>query len=316
MRGRVIGLALLGATAFGPTATAQVGQAPPPAQQIDEIVVTARRIGIPVWRVTGPRTSIVLIGSIGAVAKGTRWDPGALAATLRKADRVMFPDVTGIGVSPFSMAGYYIKFRRMGTLPKGQSLAGMMSPAQFRQLTALKDRGVLKAGFERRHPLHLSIKLRDMVKDKVGEAPGVDRFVRQIVNKHKLRMVPIRSVPAKSFADDFFATPARAYVPCLMASAALAHAGPGAVRERSRAWAERRVPDVLASPAETVLDACVPPAALKIDRVDLRPQIRGLMAEPRLTVAVVGLASLAKPGGILDDLTRAGFKVTGPAWRR
>jgi hypothetical protein len=48
----------------------------------------------------------------------------------------------------------------------------------------------------------------------------------------------------------------------------------------------------------------------------LRPQVRALMADPRLTVAVVGLPSLAKPGGILDDLVAAGFKISGPIWKR
>lgn len=314
LRAAGLWLALATSIAGGSVAWAQ---AEPGAQDAsaEQLVVTARRTGIPVWRVTGPRTSIVLIGSIEDVAKGTKWDPGALATTLRQADRVMFPGQVGVAVSPFSMIGYYVKFKRMATLPKGQSLAQMLTPAQYQRLVALKNRGVLKAGFERSHPLHLSIALRRGALGKGGFAPGVGRYVSQTVKKHKIKTVPIRMIKAKPLVKDFFATPPREYVPCLMASVALAEAGPEANRARSQAWAQRRVPDVLASPADRVYDVCVPPALEATARPDLQPQIRTLLTQPQLTVAVVGLRSLAEHGGVLDDLSAAGFQVSGPQWK-
>jgi uncharacterized protein YbaP (TraB family) len=304
-------LALIGAA---PGASAQQAASAEEAQA-EELVVTARRIGIPVWRVHGPRTSMVLVGSIQGVAKGTRWDPGALATTLRKADRVMFPDTVGMAISPVSMIGYYMKWRSMATLPKGQNLAQLMPADQFQRLVALRNRGVLKPGFERRHPLHLAIQLRNKVQREKDEATGVDGYVRHIVKKEKLKQVPITMLKAKSVARDFFATPARAYVPCLIASMNLVEAGPAAVRARSQAWAERRVPEVLASPADKIFDVCLPPAFEAADRPDIKGQMRRLLAEPQLTVAVVGLRSLAEPGGVLNSLAAAGFKVTGPRWK-
>lgn len=249
------------------------------------------------------------------MAKGTRWDPGALESTLRKADRVMFPDTVGLAVSPFAMAGYYLKWRRMATLPKGQSLAQMMPADQFQRLVALQRKGVLKAGFERRHPLHLAIDLRNKVQREKDEALGVDSYVRGTVKKHKIKLVPITMLKAKPLAQDFFATPARAYVPCLVASLNLVEAGPAAVRARSQAWAERRVPEVLASPADKIFDVCLPPAFEAADRPDLKGQLRRLMTEPQLTVAVVGLRSLAEPGGVLDSLAASGFDISGPRWK-
>jgi hypothetical protein len=40
-----------------------------------------------------------------------------------------------------------------------------------------------------------------------------------------------------------------------------------------------------------------------------------LLAQPQLTVAVVELGSLARPGGVLDSLAAAGFDVRGPRWK-
>ena len=48
----------------------------------------------------------------------------------------------------------------------------------------------------------------------------------------------------------------------------------------------------------------------------LSPAIRSLLTGPQVTLAVVSLASLAKPGGVLDDLVAEGFDVRGPRWKR
>jgi hypothetical protein len=283
--------------------------------QADEIVVTAQRTGVPVWRVTSPTTTLVLIGSIEGVAKDTRWDAGALTEALRMADRVMFPSMVGVSASPLSMVGYLIKWRKQETLPRGQSLAAMLSPAEFQRLLALQKRGLLKAGFERKHPLHLSMALRNIAEGKGGYGPSASNYVRQAAKKYKIRMVPIATVQAKGLAKDFFNTPPSAYLPCLMDSIALVEAGSGAVKARSDAWAQRRVQAVLASPAEQVQESCLPPAFNAHKPRDLRTDMRKLLGEKPLTVAVVELKTLARPAGILDSLQAAGYDIRGPRWK-
>jgi hypothetical protein len=311
--GKWVAAALAVAVMNGPAAAQTATGAQ--AQQADEITVTARRIGIPVWRVTGPQTSIVLIGSIDGVAKDTRWDPGALEATLRKSDQVMFPNTLGLTGSPFALVGYYMKWRKQATLPKGQTLANFLPPAQFQRLVVLKNRGVLKEGFERMHPLHLALKLRDSAEGKNGGGREVDGYVRKTMKKHKVKSVPILSMKAKTALNDFFSTPPQTYVPCLVDSITMAEAGPAAFKARSDAWAERQVPAVLNSPVDKVYETCSPVAWGVVSPPALQPQIRGLMQEPKVTAAVVTLRSLAKPGGVLDNLSAAGFKVSGPAWK-
>lgn len=288
----------------------------PSSAAADEIVVTARRTGIPVWRVTGPKTSIVLVGSIDGVVKETRWDPGALTETLRKADQVMFPGLTAINASPFALIRYYMRFRKQATLPKGQSLQDFVPPQQFDRLVALKNRGVLKAGFERKHPFHLAMELRDKAKGKSSFGLDADGYVRKAVQKHKLKMVPLRTIRAKPVVNDYFAASPRNFVPCLVHSITLAEAGPAAIKARSDAWAARRVPEVIASPADEVYASCSAGGMGIVPSRDLSPQIAALLSEPKLTVAVVNLRPLAARGGVLDDLKAAGFAIQGPSWRR
>ena len=303
------------AAALALAATVQPATAQAPNAQADEIVVTAQRTGIPVWRVNSPTTTVVLIGAINGVTKDTKWDPAALTETLRKADRVMFPSMTQLSGSPFALIGALAKWRKQATLPKGQSLQQMLPPEQFQRLVALQKRGLLKPGFERKHPFHLSIMLRDIAEGKPGYGPPASEVVRRTVKKHKIKMVPIETAKVKPVLNDFFSTPATAYVPCLIDSIALVEAGPGVVRARSVAWAQRRVTDVMRSPANKVWDSCQPPAIDNIARADLRVQVRSLLAQPQLTVAVVALDTLAKRGGVLDSLDAAGFDVRGPRWK-
>jgi hypothetical protein len=288
--------------------TAQMGQA-------DQIVVTAQRTGIPVWRVTSPTTTLVLIGSIEGVAKATQWDAASLTETLRQADRVMFPNTISVSGSPFSMIGYLVKWRKQATLPKGQTLAQLLTPSQFQRLAALQKRGLLKPGFERKHPFHLALTLHGIARGRGGNGPSANEYVRKAVKKHKIKTVPIASIKAKGVASDFFATPPQAYLPCLMDSVTLVEAGSGAVKARSDAWAQRRVRAVLASPAERVIESCMPPAFASAKPRNLPGQVRNLLDQKPITVAVIDLASLAKSGGVLDSLEKAGFDVRGPRWK-
>lgn len=302
------------AAAGGATAAAQ-DEPTAEAQQVDEIVVTARRSGAPVWRVMGPTTTLVVVGAIEEVSRDTHWDPVSLTSALRKADRVMFPQEADIKVSPFEMIGYAIRLLRMAKLPKEQSLRSLMSPDQFQRLVALKERGILKPGFERTHPLHLAIALHDVADGPKGYGLNATDYVKRAVKRYKLKQVPIPRRSIKAPINALFKSRPDAHIPCLLASVSLIEAGgPQAVRARSDAWAARRVPEVLSSPAARAFAAC---SLEHYDDapLDWRGAARRLMTEPQITLAVFDLTSLAEPGGLLDEFAAAGFSVKGPAWK-
>ncbi len=311
--------AAIGITGLLAGAGAAAQQVAPPAQQqqVEDIVVTGRRSGIPVWHVHGPSTSIVLVGAIHGVTRDTRWDPGALTEALRKSDQVLFPESLALQASPFAMIGYLAKWRAQATMPKGRSLAQMMRPDQFARLAALQKRGVIPKGFERKHPLHLAMTLRGYAKGKAGEAEGASAFVSRAVRKYKLKSVPIAKHKAKGAAQDLFKGPPEAHIPCLLDSLALVEAGAGAVQARSHAWAQRRVPQVLNSPAERPHQSCWPSNLMETyaPQAQVRATVRGLLAQPGVTVAVLDLHTLGRAGGVLDELQAAGFEVQGPRWK-
>lgn len=309
-----IGAAALAGIALASAAPAQNKAAD--RAQVEEIVVTGRRSGVPMWTVRGDATTLVLVGGINGVSKSTHWDPAALTEAMRKADRVMFPQSYALTASPFRAIGWIAKWNRMGSLPKERSLSEIAGPQAMRRLAALRARDMVRADYDRRHPLHLANDLRDKAKGDIDYSRNVADYASRAAKKHKLaEVVPIQRSKAKPVVKDLFASTPEEHLPCLEASLTMAEAGPAAVQARSDAWAARRVRDVLSSPADPVYERCWPSGIFAERHADLLPQMKKLLAEPQVTVAVLSLRTLAERGGLLDGLEAAGFDIQGPAWR-
>lgn len=322
------GVAALVCTALACAAIAPASAQLPSAAteaQVEEIVVTAQRSGIPVWHVKGPKGSAVLVSSIGGVVTGTKWDPASLDAALAMSDRVIFPERMSTSVGLFGVIGAIAKFRKQAKLPKGQTLQAMTTPAQWARLVALRDKGVIKAGFERKHPSHLAWELERTLGERRKSDPGADTYVSRFLRKNKAKRAPIAKVAFKEVTGELFGSAPQTHVPCLMESVTRVEAGragvearSAAVQARSTAWAERRVSDALSAAAKIEVSSCYKNNSRYNDlrEATLAPTIRGLLGQPQTTLAVVSLDSLGKPGGVLDDLVAAGFDVRGPRWKR
>ncbi len=287
------------------------------AAEAEEIVVVGRRSGVPIWRVQSGQSNLVLVGTINGVTKDTKWDPTSLVEALRRADRVMFPQMQRVKASPLAMLGYLAKWRRQATLPEKQSLANYLTAEQFQRLVRLQRKGIAKRGSEKTHPLHLAMNLRATAKGRVGYGEDPDQYVMRAIGKYKLRLLPIQKRAAKPLANELFEGSPSRHVPCLVDAITMAEAGPAAVALRSQDWARGRVAEVLRSPAEKVYQSCFPAdlAREAREKAAFHSNIARVLTEPQLTVAVLDLHSLAGRGGVLDSLVAEGHHVQGPQWK-
>ncbi|HZG09180.1 MAG TPA: TraB/GumN family protein [Allosphingosinicella sp.] len=283
--------------------------------QVEEIVVTGFKSGVPMWTVRSDTTTLVLVGSIEGVSKTTKWDPDALTQALRRADRVMFPQMHAFTASIFSAIGWVAKYNAMGSLPKTQSLDQFAQPAEMQRLSALAARKMVRSDYARRHPLHLARDLQGRAKGEIDYGNSVSMYVRKAVDKYDLTLVPIEKSKAKPLVKDLFASTPDDHLPCLSASIALAEAGPAAVQARSDAWAGRRVQEVLNSPAQAPFEQCWPAEAIAATGTDMMEELTGLLADPRVTLAVLSLRTLAGKDAVLDRLQAAGYDIQGPDWK-
>lgn len=305
---------------------AAAAPAPVPQASAENIVVTARRSGIPVWRVRGGQSDLILVGTIEDVAKGANWNPESLLVALRQADQVMFPQTVRYTGGFFSIANTSNKVRRMERFPRGQTLADFTTPAQFQRLLSLQKRRLLAPGFEQRRPLYVAYDLMEQGKglrpshsflsiSRVDVRTDPDAFIRSAIKKYNLRLVPMRTQTLKAAMARLAAAPPVQQVPCLFAAADFAEAGPAAFHARSQAWADRRVRDVVNSPAEKAYVTCAAIIRDLHSPAELQSTIMQVLRQPAVTVAVLELSALARDGAILDQLQRNGFDVSGPPWR-
>jgi len=285
------------------------------ADEAQEIVVTAQRAGAPVWRIRTPTGTLVLVGSIDNVAAGTAWRPAALTETVRRADRVMFPQMVSVNVSPFSLIGYYAKWKRRARLPNGQSLSSMLGKGDSARLAHLASQGLAPADFDRWHPLHLSFNMQDRLRKQTGLMEEPTATVSRAASKFKVTRVPIQRSSARPLADTLFRSQPGEHLPCLVATIAAVEGGPEGLRQRSRDWAGKRVQAALAASSQRMGDSCWPANTNTLDFSYLVGTARRTLNTQGTTLAVVNLDALARQGGLLDVLRADGRKVEGPTWR-
>jgi uncharacterized protein YbaP (TraB family) len=301
--------------AWGSCAVGQIRETQPlDDNQVEAVVVTARRIGVPVWRVSQGRSTLILVGEIQGVPKDAPWRPAELERTVAQADAVIFPhNVRG---SPADIARMLWRMRSFIFLPKGKTLADYVDARTMERLRAVDTSGVGGPSPLNLHPWMVADEL--MTVAGAGELLGEERVadaVAKAVRKHRKKREVVGVYPASRVLDAYLIGPG-AHVPCLKAAIATAEAGREASARRIADWTRSRVPEVIASPAEQAYDLCWPfgagPARL---RADWRAALDRKLAAPGVTVAVLPLLFLAEGGGVLDRLAARGLEISGPRWR-
>lgn len=291
-----------------------------PAQSQDvspaqEIVVTAVRTGAPVWRVRSGGATLVLVGAIDDIAAGTNWRPEALAETVRKADRVMFPQMRGGKVSPFALVNYYSKWKRRARLPEGQRLSTIIGAGDSARLQQLARQGLAPADYDRWHPLHLAFNMQGRLRKQTGMMEKPTVTVARAADKYKVTRMPIDRVSVRPLAETLFRSQPAEHVPCLRATIGAVEAGPGNMRTRSHAWANKQVQAALRAPGSAMSRTCWPVQTMPQDIAPLAERSRAVLRGQGITLAVLNLDTLARDGGLLDELRQSGLQVEGPAWR-
>ena len=279
--------------------------------EVEGVLVTARRIGVPVWRVSDGRSTLVLIGQIQGVPKDAAWRPAELERTVAQADSVLFPHE--LKASPADVARVIWRARSVVLLPKGKTLADYVDAATLARLRPWRSGKAIEPLL---HPWMVADEL--ITETQAGELFGDDRVtevVARAARRHRKKRQAVGVQHASRMLDAYFGDPAR-HVPCLQAALAVAEAGPEAARGRVAAWTRSRVVEVVRSPAERAFDVCWPYGSGRdVLRADWRAALDRRLSTPGVTVAVAPLLYLAEEGGVLDAFAARGLQIDGPRWR-
>lgn len=280
----------------------------------EDIVVTARRSGAPMWEVRTGGATLILVGEITNVPKETPWRPERLEQATAKAGQV----ILGVKakVSPGDILRILFSGGKLKKLPKGRSTADYLSPDFQRRFLALypagdapTEKSLLLTAFD------LLTKRLRFNRDTADDATDV---VRRAARAADIKTRPVGTIRGKELLDSLFNALPETSIPCLEAAIVAAENGPAGVRSRGLAWTSYDVPGTMASPVELSLGRCWPWADGRFGG-ELRGQwsvaVDDALSQPGSTLAVVPLRVLAENEGLLDRLKRRGLDIRGPKWR-
>jgi hypothetical protein len=286
----------------------------PAASALDDVIVTARRAGAPMWTVERGDSVVILIGSIEGVPRDYVWRPEALEAATRESQRILYP--MEARASAADLLRMLWRIRTIARLPNGTTIADHVSPGLLARLERLKADERSDA-WRTESLVGLSFDLlRDAGRERRGR--GAPTVVKEAARAARIPGEPVGVVRGDELIDNLITLPPATYLPCVEAATAAAEAGPAGAAARLDAWSGLRVAEVLANPLDKALGLCWPsgdPDIAPVLRTGWAEATNTALGQPGVTLGVAPLRILAEPGGVLDQLEAQGLDPRGPEWK-
>lgn len=304
------------ALAGAPISTASMAQTPEPeaASTLDDVIVTARRAGAPMWTVERGDSVVILIGSIEGVPRDYAWRPEALEAATRESRRILYP--MEARASPADILRMLWRIRTIARLPNGTTIADHVPPELLVRLERLKA-DERSDSWRTESLIGLSFDLlRDAGRERRGR--GAPTVVRDAARAARIPGEPVGVVRGDELIDNLITLPPSTYLGCVEVATTAAEAGPAGAAARLDAWSGLRVPEVLANPLDQALGLCWPsgdPDIAPVVRTRWAEATNAALDQPGVTLGVAPLRILAEPGGVLDQLEAQGLDPRGPEWK-
>ena len=285
--------------------------------EVDEIVVVARRAGLPIWTVRrGDEGVLILAGMIREVPQDFEWQGAALESAVGRVDRVLFPQEGR--ASPADIIRILWRARTITMLPDNGTIDQFLSPQNYRRLETL----MTYKGNDRWKTLRPLMSAIDLANDGAGARSErnarVERTAERAARRARVQTFRIGVVRGNELVESLISSPPETQVPCLLAAMSAAEYGPTAMSDRAEAWRNLDVKGVLANPFDRVTDECWPWGDPSV-RVRMRGEwvnaISTAVADQGVTLAIVPVRTLGETDGVLDQLVAAGFEIDGPDWK-
>src|SRR5215469_6329687 len=148
-----------------------------------EIVEVQAPPGPAVWHLTRGDSEVWILGTVGAMPDGLKWNKDYLAQLLDGARAILLPPRPSVGV--FEGAWFLIRNGSKFSLPRGQSLEPSLSPELRARFVALREKlGEDEGRYRTDTPLRAALRLFQDLSDKLNltrDEPRdtIDRLARK-----------------------------------------------------------------------------------------------------------------------------------------
>ena len=294
-----------------PTETAQNWGAP-------EIVEVQAPPGPAVWHLTRGASEVWILGTVGAMPDGLKWNKEYLAELLDGARAILLPPRPSVGV--FEGAWFLITNGSKFSLPRGQSLEPSLPPELRARFIALREKlGEDEGRYRTDTPLRAALRLFQDLGDKLDLTRDEPRdTIGRLARTKHVPSAPIARYEVLDAAEDVLKLDPAQQKVCLAQSVedidrAFNHAVPAA-----QAWAVGDIKAVKVNYGESRVLDCVTAAVHSVADInernvaDYTQSINAALDQPGKTIAVIDIGPLLRRNGVLERLEALHVAVEGP----
>ena len=284
-----------------------------------EIVEVEAKPGPAVWHLTRGDSEVWILGTVGSMPDGLKWNKDYLAELLDGARAILMPPRASVGV--FEGAWFLLTNGSKFSLPRGQTLDASLPADLDARFAALRQRLNKSPGhYDTDTPLRAALRVQEDVQDKLDLSRSEPRdTIRRLAQNRHVPAAPIAKYEVLDAARDVLKlTPAEQQV-CLGQSVDdadwdLSHASAAA-----DAWAVGDIKSLKLHYGESRLANCVIAAVHSVadiserDVADYTAAINDALDKPGKTIAVIEIGPLLKKNGVLERLGLLHVTIEGPA---
>jgi uncharacterized protein YbaP (TraB family) len=293
----------------------------PPAQAMDEVVVTGERSGPGMWRVHRGAATVWILGSISPLPRDITWRSKQVEQVLESTSQVLVQKPLEISIPRVL---WMMIFDRGVLMTGGGKRLKDVLPADVyvrfvaQRLKVNEDPGK----WERYRPIIAAAFLQQAAFHQVNLSMRLDlgAALRILAKKHGVRVEEVKVAGASDMLEALKSMPASVERTCVEASLVTVESGLPRLMERAQAWADGNVERIESLSDLKEVDACRSALDTGKGALDVITRIRQTwlgsiekyLQSAGTTIAVVNLDMLLEHGGLLDELRLKGYEVEPP----
>jgi uncharacterized protein YbaP (TraB family) len=290
----------------------------------DELTVTGRYPGPPLWKVSAGTHELWIFGTLSVIPKDITWGSVIVERVIARADEVLLPPgVDAAARNPFRYVGLFFRVRKLTRNEDGAPLKDVLPVDLYARYAAIRDRYDGPRSLEHERPVVVAGRLYaraiDASKLTFGGKLGtsIERLAR---DAHVKRTdTEIRADPG-DLLDAAQALSRQAEIDCFVTVLASIENDLPGIAERARAWAVGDIDALRRFDYPDIEGECLSFAGTSEGlRATLRraedawlDAAQRALAANGTTFATLGVGDLLRPDGPLARLRELGYEVREP----
>jgi uncharacterized protein YbaP (TraB family) len=304
---------------------ATVAQDDAAATTIEEITITGRYPGPPLWRVSAGEHVLFIFGDLTPVPKGLDWDPRNAERAIAAAETVIgAPRVRAPTFNPIRLFRLVRAARRLARNPDGTQLAAQLPPDLYARYSALRARyQPNEKDAEELRPALAALRLFGAALDDVGLTTdsGVGKKVARLMRRASAdeAEILVKTEP-EAVLDELAKVSREAELGCFESIMTSIETDLEGMKERANAWASGDVAALERFDYPDPQGNCLAMLFSAEGLAELRDELyaewlaeaeRALQSHSR-SFSVLPMRELVAADGLLAQLAVRGYTVTPP----